>query len=95
MNKMIIKRYKLLKNKKTGKIHCPRCIGKFKTIKIPNSKEECYFCEECKLYFAKEKQRGSRKMTELFFLAIPGALLVVLIAFLILDRDIKRRIKKQ
>ncbi len=48
---MEIELYKILKNKKTGKYHCPICVKKLKHIK----KVDVLYCKKCEKYYALPK----------------------------------------
>ena len=43
---------RILKNKKTGKYHCPKCLKKCKVREIKDSKEKVLDCKKCKMFYA-------------------------------------------
>ena len=47
---------KILKHKKTGKLHCPFCAKEVKEVRITEN-QKCLYCKKCKKYYAHPKLR--------------------------------------
>ena len=56
----MIELLKILKNKKTGKLHCPFCLKECKVVVIIKS-EECLYCKKCKKYYAYPKFKDAKR----------------------------------